>query len=98
MASDATKLPAPVTIATIVATSAKTDKQLVASWVGSLNSDHTRRNFETTANRFLAALGKAIAWPWMKDRRFRKPVVRQLGHPCPRDPILLAASTQRAPP
>src|SRR5438876_11972897 len=42
--------------------------------------------------------GKAIAWPWMKDRRLRKPVVRQLGHPCPRDPILLAASTQRAPP
>ena len=34
----------------------------------------------------------------MKDRRFRKPVVRQLGHPCPRDPILLAATPQRAPP
>ena len=31
MAGDTTKLPAPVTIATIVATSAKTDKQLVES-------------------------------------------------------------------
>src|SRR6478672_751313 len=34
----------------------------------------------------------------MKDIRFRKPVVRQLGHPCPRKPILLAAASQRAPP
>ena len=34
----------------------------------------------------------------MKDDRFRKPVVRQLRHPCPRDPILLAATPQRAPP
>src|SRR6185503_21204483 len=42
--------------------------------------------------------GKAIAWPRMKDGRFRKPVVCQLGHPCPRDPVLLAATSQRAPP
>src|SRR5437016_1924015 len=41
--------------------------------------------------------GKAIARPRMKDDRFRKPVVRQLRHPRPRDPILLAAPPQRTP-
>jgi site-specific recombinase XerD len=69
MASDATKLPTPVTIATIVGTSAKTDKQLVESWVGSLNSEYTRRNFETTANRFLAALGKPLRQATVEDVR-----------------------------
>src|SRR6516225_30375 len=34
----------------------------------------------------------------MENDRFREKVVRQLRHPCPRDPILLAASPQRAPP
>src|SRR5262245_2222960 len=42
--------------------------------------------------------GKAIARPGMEDDRLGKPVVRQLGHPRPRDPILLAATPQRAPP
>jgi hypothetical protein len=42
--------------------------------------------------------GKAIARPRMEDDRFRKPGVHQLRHPCPRDPILLAATPQRAPP
>ena len=42
--------------------------------------------------------GKAIARPGMKDRRFREPVVHQLRHSCPREPILLAATPQRAPP
>src|SRR5262249_26051417 len=42
--------------------------------------------------------GKAIAWPRVKDDRFGKPEVRQLSHPCPRDPSLLAATPKRAPP
>src|SRR6266516_694570 len=42
--------------------------------------------------------GEAIARPRVEDDRSRKPVVRQLRHPCPCDPILLAAKPQRAPP
>jgi hypothetical protein len=42
--------------------------------------------------------GKAIARPGMKDARFWEPVVRQLRHSCPREPILLAATPQRTPP
>ena len=53
----------------MTATSATTDKQLVASWVGSLNSAHSRRNFETTANRFLAALGKPLRRATVEDVR-----------------------------
>src|SRR5947209_4447585 len=42
--------------------------------------------------------GKASAWPRMEDDRFRKPDGSQLCHPCPRQPILLAATPQRASP
>src|SRR6476646_4189270 len=35
--------------------------------------------------------GAAIARPRVEDDGFQKPVVRQLRHPCPGDPILLAA-------
>jgi site-specific recombinase XerD len=41
------------------ATRATTDEQMLASWLASLNSEHTRVNFETTARRFLAALSAA---------------------------------------
>jgi hypothetical protein len=34
----------------------------------------------------------------MENDRFREKVVRQLRHPCPRDPILLASTPKRAPP
>lgn len=34
----------------------------------------------------------------MEDDGFREPVVHQLRHPCPREPILLATPPQRAPP
>jgi integrase/recombinase XerD len=37
-------------------TKATSDEQLVASWVANLNSEHSRRNFELTARRFLAEL------------------------------------------
>src|SRR5689334_11789918 len=43
-----------------------------------------------------------ILHPWprprMEDDRFWEPAIHQLRHPCPRDPILLAATSQRAPP
>jgi len=34
----------------------------------------------------------------MKDERLGDPGIHQLRHPCPRHPILLAATPQRAPP
>ena len=37
-------------------TRARSDAELVGSWVQSLSSTHTRRNFEKTALRFLEAL------------------------------------------
>src|SRR6516225_1861626 len=42
--------------------------------------------------------GESIARPRVKDSWFRKPVVRKLRHPCPRHPVLLATTPQRAPP
>jgi len=57
MSDDTPKLPAPVAIASLVATSARSDEELVASWVANLRSEHSRTNFRTTADRFLAALG-----------------------------------------
>src|SRR5262249_41738144 len=42
--------------------------------------------------------GEARAWPGMKDCWFREPVVCQLRHPLPREPILLTPPPQRASP
>ena len=53
---DAAKLPVPVSIARPVGTKATNDEELVASWVANLNSEHSRRNFDLTARRFLAEL------------------------------------------
>jgi len=41
-------------------TRADSDEQLLRSWLDSLNSPHTRRNFETTVRRFLAALPMSL--------------------------------------
>jgi integrase/recombinase XerD len=49
-------LPAHRIVSTIQATRADSDETLLQSWLASLNSPHTRRNFETTARRFLAEL------------------------------------------
>jgi integrase len=46
----------PQRIVTASGTRATTDEQLLESWLASLNSPHTRRNFETTARRFLDEL------------------------------------------
>jgi len=57
MAGEKTGLPA-VQISTLStkATRARTDEQLLESWLASLISEHSRRNFKTTARRFLALL------------------------------------------
>jgi len=56
MARQTTRLPA-VQITTVGrATRAESDEQMLESWLASLSSAHSRRNFETTGRRFLAEL------------------------------------------
>ena len=50
-------------------TSARSDAELVKSWVQSLSSTHTRRNFEKTALRFLQALPGGIRKATVEDVR-----------------------------
>jgi len=50
-------------------TRAESDAELVHSWVQSLSSAHTRRNFETTALRFLEALPGGIRKATVEDVR-----------------------------
>ena len=50
------KVPANLPITLVRATRAQTDEALLKSWVLSLNSTHSQRNFEVTARRFLAEL------------------------------------------
>jgi integrase/recombinase XerD len=69
MSDDTPKLPAPVVIASLVATSARSDEELVASWVSNLRSEHSRINFRTTADRFLAALGAPMRRATVEDVR-----------------------------
>jgi hypothetical protein len=45
------------------------DDQLLASWLASLNSAHTRANFETTARRFLAELAMGLRAATVEDVR-----------------------------
>jgi integrase/recombinase XerD len=54
MSSDLSARRAPVEI--VRATRADSDEALLSSWVASLGSPHSRRNFERTARRFLAEL------------------------------------------
>jgi integrase/recombinase XerD len=56
MVADDPKLPA-LTITTLGrATRAENDEQILESWLASLSSPHSRRNFEVTVRRFLAEL------------------------------------------
>ena len=50
------KVPANLPITLVKATRAESDEALLKSWLRSLNSPHTQRNFEVTARRFLAEL------------------------------------------
>jgi integrase/recombinase XerD len=64
------KLPVvPATVHAIAVTKASTDEALAASWVASLNSAHSRRNCERTAQRFLAALGVPLRGAAVEDVR-----------------------------
>ena len=69
MSDDTPKLPAPIAIANLTATSATSDEQLVASWIANLRSEHSRTNFETTARRFLAALTLPLRRATVEDVR-----------------------------
>src|SRR5262249_38712137 len=51
------------------ATRSTTDEQLLRSWLDSLTSPHTRRNFETTARRLLAALPQGMRTATIEDLR-----------------------------
>jgi site-specific recombinase XerD len=63
------KLPAH-RIGTLTAgTRAQSDAELIKSWVQSLSSTHTRRNFEKTAMRFLEALPAGIRQATVEDVR-----------------------------
>jgi len=56
MARQTTGLPAVQITTHGKATRAESDEQLLESWIASLTSAHSRRNFEVTARRFLAEL------------------------------------------
>src|SRR5262245_22224594 len=63
-------LPArPSSLTTIRATRAKTDEEILESWLSSLTSDHTRRNFEVTTRRFLAGLPMGLRAATVEDVR-----------------------------
>jgi hypothetical protein len=64
MSDDTPRFPAQIAITSLAATSATNDGELVASWVANLGSEHTRKNFGTTARRFLEAL-QAPRWRWL---------------------------------
>lgn len=56
-------------IGTLTATRARSDDELVCSWIGSLSSPHSVRNFEKTAQRFLDALSVGLREATVEDVR-----------------------------
>ena len=60
-----TELHRPVVIAR--AARAENDAEVLASWVASLESDHSRRNFDTIARRFLAGLPMGLRAATVED-------------------------------
>ena len=56
-------------VATPRATSAETDEQLLQSWLASLNSAHTKRNFEQAGRRFLSGLPQGLRHATVEDVR-----------------------------
>jgi len=69
MTKGSTKLPVPHRIAVVRATRADNDEQLLQSWLKSLSSPHTQRNFETTARRVLAELPMGLREAAVEDVR-----------------------------
>lgn len=62
-------VPAHRVVSLVRATRAQTDEQLLTSWLESLGSPHTRRNFEQTARRFLAELPMGLRAATVEDVR-----------------------------
>lgn len=62
-------VPATCIVAVPRATNANTDDQLLQSWLASLNSPNSRRNFDQTARRFLANLGIGLRTATIEDVR-----------------------------
>ena len=62
-------LPARRPTIAVRATRASSDDQLLASWLSSLTSAHTRRNFEMTARGFLAGLPMGLRAATVEDVR-----------------------------
>jgi len=63
------KVPSLIVAGPLRATRAETDRQLLLSWLGSMGSPHTKRNFEATARRFLAALPQGMRAATVEDVR-----------------------------
>src|SRR5262245_6475514 len=63
------KLPATHRIVVAKATRAENDEAILKSWLDGLRSQHTRRNFETTARRLLAALPMGLRGATVEDVR-----------------------------
>jgi len=57
------KVPANLPITLVRATRAESDEALLKSWLRSLNSPHSQRNFEVTARRFVAQLPEGACVP-----------------------------------
>jgi integrase/recombinase XerD len=63
------RVPAHRVVSVVRATRAESDEQLLTSWLESLGSPHTRRNFETTAQRFMAELPLGLRAATVEDVR-----------------------------
>jgi integrase/recombinase XerD len=62
-------LPTQRVVTLARATRAQSDDELLQSWLASLNSPHTRRNFDVTAQRFLAELPMGLRAAAVEDVR-----------------------------
>lgn len=69
MARTQTRQPGSQLAVTVRAMRAQTDEQMLSSWLDSLASPHTRRNFEMTARRFLAELSMGLRAATVEDVR-----------------------------
>jgi integrase/recombinase XerD len=63
------RVPAHRVVSLVRATRAETDEQLLTSWLESLGSPHTRRNFEQTARRLLVELPMGLRAATVEDVR-----------------------------
>jgi integrase/recombinase XerD len=69
LSDDTANIPAIGVVVSAPATSARTDEQLLDSWLASLNSAHSRRNFETTLHRFLRSMPQELRRATVEDVR-----------------------------